>query len=579
MAKLKLAQGVDFDLPEVGEVFTSSAGTQGQLFLRTENQGIVTFDPGGAGASQTGARLQQAQDVLGGQSVRNLNLGDVLQGLNLTTGQNQRSVASTDDLSLFKPTGVQEGGEVFTQQISALNPQAADIVSNRTGIVQQAQVPTAQAQQAQAQGQQVAAPQSQQDFAGVQAPDAGFQGTEQLAQATQQPLASQQAGGQPLDPFSPEGATQIAEIAGQALSPQQPQQAIFGPSSYQGPSVVDYLSSVGQANDFGSRSELARNLGITNYTGTADQNTRMLELLRSGAQPQQIIPQASPGESLSPIQQQQVLGTTLTNLGGEQQSFTDAFVSNPDDTLKQFASAIFENSGLPELRAQIKSNAEETEALENDRDTQLAEINDNPWISEALRSRQVQKLNAEFDGRLNNLNNKQIRLNALSDDITEEARFNLTMAVGQFNAQREFDYNRIQDIMDRQDSLLQAERDESFRQDSLSLDRQQENRIASGGGGGAFTGASTSSFEQVLDGFTSLSELTPTNLAEVKGQLFASGFGSDTPPDWFREFIQQELRQNLIPSALKAEWLKYRDSVLSGQSSVGGSGTLDFDAL
>lgn len=46
------------------------------------------------------------------------------------------------------------------------------------------------------------------------------------------------------------------------------------------PSVVDYLSSIGQATDFNSRAQLAIAHGIANYTGTADQNTQLLNALR-----------------------------------------------------------------------------------------------------------------------------------------------------------------------------------------------------------------------------------------------------------------------------------------------------------
>lgn len=46
------------------------------------------------------------------------------------------------------------------------------------------------------------------------------------------------------------------------------------------PSIIDFLDSVGEASDFNSRSKLARDTGISNYTGTAEQNTRLLGLLR-----------------------------------------------------------------------------------------------------------------------------------------------------------------------------------------------------------------------------------------------------------------------------------------------------------
>lgn len=51
-------------------------------------------------------------------------------------------------------------------------------------------------------------------------------------------------------------------------------------SGYMGPSVVDFLNSTGASSDFNSRSNLAKNNGIENYTGSADQNTQLLGALR-----------------------------------------------------------------------------------------------------------------------------------------------------------------------------------------------------------------------------------------------------------------------------------------------------------
>lgn len=53
--------------------------------------------------------------------------------------------------------------------------------------------------------------------------------------------------------------------------------------TYTGPSIVDYLSSVGKASDYNSRAQLASQYGISNYTGSAAQNTQLLTSLRSGS--------------------------------------------------------------------------------------------------------------------------------------------------------------------------------------------------------------------------------------------------------------------------------------------------------
>ena len=51
---------------------------------------------------------------------------------------------------------------------------------------------------------------------------------------------------------------------------------------YQGVSIVDYLKSVGQPSDFASRKIFAQQQGISNYTGSAQQNTQLLNTLKSG---------------------------------------------------------------------------------------------------------------------------------------------------------------------------------------------------------------------------------------------------------------------------------------------------------
>ena len=51
-------------------------------------------------------------------------------------------------------------------------------------------------------------------------------------------------------------------------------------ANYNGVSIVDALNSVGYNSSYSSRKELAIKLGIANYTGTAEQNTQMLNILR-----------------------------------------------------------------------------------------------------------------------------------------------------------------------------------------------------------------------------------------------------------------------------------------------------------
>lgn len=85
-----------------------------------------------------------------------------------------------------------------------------------------------------------------------------------------------------------------------------------------------------------------------------------------------------------------------------------------------------------------------------------------------------------------------------------------------------------------------------------------------------------SRINQVLDGFTSLADLTPSVKQEVIDDLYSKGFGSDEPPAWFRAYIQDKLSRTLTPEALKARWVEYRDSIMKNASKSSSSG-LSFD--
>lgn len=54
-------------------------------------------------------------------------------------------------------------------------------------------------------------------------------------------------------------------------------------SSYTGSSVVDYLKSIGQESSLSARKKLAAQHGISPYTGTASQNSKLLAALRGSS--------------------------------------------------------------------------------------------------------------------------------------------------------------------------------------------------------------------------------------------------------------------------------------------------------
>lgn len=88
----------------------------------------------------------------------------------------------------------------------------------------------------------------------------------------------------PTSTYTPQPTKTSQPSQPAVTQPQQPKPSTQTPSApkstYQGGSVVDYLSSVGQDASFAARSKIAKQQGITNYTGTAQQNTQLLKSLR-----------------------------------------------------------------------------------------------------------------------------------------------------------------------------------------------------------------------------------------------------------------------------------------------------------
>lgn len=56
--------------------------------------------------------------------------------------------------------------------------------------------------------------------------------------------------------------------------------AVTPTSTYTGSSIVDYLKSIGQESSFAERTKIAGQKGITNYVGSAEQNIKLLKILR-----------------------------------------------------------------------------------------------------------------------------------------------------------------------------------------------------------------------------------------------------------------------------------------------------------
>ena len=127
---------------------------------------------------------------------------------------------------------------------------------------------------------------------------------------------------------------------------------------YTGSSIVDYLKSIGQDSSYAARSALAAQYGISNYTGTAAQNTQLLGMLNKPPTDTQPAPPSGGGSSNgntstnnsattdNVLSQDRLLGYIKDYYAGKGQTLSDAQAQNWYNEFKGYGgtdSTLFSN--------------------------------------------------------------------------------------------------------------------------------------------------------------------------------------------------------------------------------------------
>lgn len=219
-----------------------------------------------------------------------------------------------------------------------------------------------------------------------------------------------------------------------------------GASSYTGPSVVDYLNSIGQASDYNSRAALAAKMGITGYTGTAMQNTQLLNSLRGqgGGNNASTATAAATGAGSG------AGGSSGGGAGGNPEA--NSIIANATAIAKQFgwtapdpnqsplniATNLFTQGlaafGLNDLKTQINSVLEQQTKLQNEKADEAATINANPWLTEGERVSRLSKLDDKYATKLDILTHQQQLYEADYKTGLDQVQWQVGQAMTAYNA-------------------------------------------------------------------------------------------------------------------------------------------------
>jgi len=162
-------------------------------------------------------------------------------------------------------------------------------------------------------------------------------------------------------------------------------------ATYTGYSVVDYLKSIGQASDFASRKKLAEQLGIKDYRGTADQNLKMLDMLRSG----QTATQKPAQTTVQPVAQ-----TNTQAKSNLPEDYIKSIGSNRDwyDPMSGMSREEFESTLTPDMQMpRISTQGAGTDTTKSPALTALDNISPQRQQVNELVQQLIDRLNTPYD--------------------------------------------------------------------------------------------------------------------------------------------------------------------------------------
>lgn len=235
-------------------------------------------------------------------------------------------------------------------------------------------------------------------------------------------------GGQPQQP-----APQGQQPTPQATAPvEQP----LPVSSYTGPSIVDYLNSIGQPSDKASRAILAQKMGIQNYDYSAGKNTELLDALRNNKLPAAAAtPQPIASNPAAQTAQPQAPATPTGKTPLE--NVMDAYTS------------IYKDLGLGDIKSAYEKTLNDQKELQDKLDDEISNINNNPWLSDGVRVKQVERAQSRYETRLNTLSNYA----KLYDALFQEGRQTAQFLVGQVQEETQFAIQLAQRKQEALDAL------------------------------------------------------------------------------------------------------------------------------
>ena len=192
-------------------------------------------------------------------------------------------------------------------------------------------------------------------------------------------------------------------------------------------------------------------MGIQNYTGTADQNTSLLSMLRKGSETQTQAPAPAPTNTDSGTG-----GKTPQEMLGEYgitQDYSQAFKQNPVKSFQEIYQDVYKDLGISSVKREIEKFTQELQDFDDNQADLIQGINDDPWLTEGVRKNRIASLETKNEMKRGNLLARLELSQGLYDDARDEARFVTQGAASQYNREVDFQQDLYMHALDRAEQL------------------------------------------------------------------------------------------------------------------------------
>lgn len=188
------------------------------------------------------------------------------------------------------------------------------------------------------------------------------------------------------------------------------------------------------------------------------------------------------GADLSDTTTDPVNQSILEKYGLTAPKVSDNPVTSFADTYKQLLTTM----GLPDVKAEFEKTQKRFTDLQVELNDKIAEVNDDPWITEGIRVSRIRNLQDKYEGRLQILTDQQKLYQAMYEQGVQEAQFVANAAFNQQKFDAEQSFNMAQLALKEQEARASLKstnlRDQlaiaaELRQQAADKDASAEKRI------------------------------------------------------------------------------------------------------